>query len=178
MEIIMSIVPASTTTPFYSSKTCFVFRTNNCLHFLPLWPHGPLGTGGPFPTLVTEMERRNILCDHTYNDVFMWRTDCSICKEGFMTSLGFKCTKCLDREWRIVIAAVVLAVGTGAMFVVVLYQVSGKTRGNGLVDGAVRLVPLNSLKILVVAWQIVTQVRLYFRTNHSAKSLCRCSFFL
>ena len=60
-----------------------------------------------------------------------------------------------------VVGGVSLVVGIGIVF----YLVSGETRGSGrgVVDCVARLVPLQSLKIIIAAWQIVTKVR---RTSH------------
>eukprot|EP00903_Cladosiphon_okamuranus_P011652 g10960.t1 len=82
---------------------------------------------------------------------------CSVCKEGFMAGLGFRCTECPGKEPRIVIAVALATVGVGAVVVAVLYLVSGEVGGEGIVDRVVRHVPLNSLKILIVLWQILTQ---------------------
>lgn len=76
-----------------------------------------------------------------------------------MTGLSFRCAECPREERRHAIGVVLAVVGVGAVVVAVLYLVSGEMRGEGLVDRIVRHVPLNSLKILIVVWQIVTQVR-------------------
>lgn len=80
-----------------------------------------------------------------------------------MASLGFKCTKCPDRERRVVIAVVLAAVGVGAVVVIANYLVSGEMGGTGVLDRVMRRMPLSSLKILIVAWQILTQVRVLLR---------------
>ena len=54
-----------------------------------------------------------------------------------------------------------LVIGIG----IVLYLVSPDTRGSarGVVARMARFIPLQSLKIIIVAWQIVTQVKLQTR---------------
>ena len=59
------------------------------------------------------------------------------------------------------IATIVGGVSLVAVIAIVLHLTSGETRGlgRGVVNRVARLIPLQSLKIIVVAWQIVTQVR-------------------
>lgn len=87
--------------------------------------------------------------------------DCSVCSEGCMASVGFTCVDCSGRTHGIVFI-VAMAVMAGLVIpTVVLYLVSSKANGtkNRVLDGARRYVPLQSVKIVIVAWQILTQVR-------------------
>lgn len=75
--------------------------------------------------------------------------------------MGFVCSKCSSST-----AGVVLAVGLAvaaliAAIAVVSYATSGEGngKGGGLVERVARYIPLQSVKIVLVAWQILTQVR-------------------
>lgn len=60
---------------------------------------------------------------------------------------------------RIVLAAVLAVLVLGVAVSVVSYAISGNFggRGLGLVEWVGRYIPLQSVKIIIVAWQILTQ---------------------
>ena len=89
-------------------------------------------------------------------------TDCSVCSDGYSAQLSFVCSKCPENNAAGIVVAVALAIG--ALFVavaVVSYVMSGEAglgAGQGLVERLARYIPLQSVKIVIVAWQILTQV--------------------
>ena len=87
-------------------------------------------------------------------------TDCAICSKGYTAQIGLKCSKCSGSTGGIVLAAVLAVAALLVAAVVVSYVTSGERRvkGQGMVERVGRYVPLQSLKIVIVAWQILTQV--------------------
>ncbi len=83
-----------------------------------------------------------------------------MCSQGYNTEPGFICGECSDSARGIVVAAVLavlaLVVAAGA----ISYVLSGETEvgGRGVVERLRRYIPLQSVKIIVVAWQILSQV--------------------
>lgn len=88
-------------------------------------------------------------------------TDCAVCSDGYSAQFGFICRECSDSAGGIVLAVALAVVGIFAAVVVVSYVTSGERDGSGqgVVERVARYIPLQSVKIVVVAWQIVTQVR-------------------
>ncbi|CAM9601541.1 unnamed protein product, partial [Ectocarpus fasciculatus] len=84
---------------------------------------------------------------------------CAVCSHGFSAQFGFTCRECSDSAGGIVLAVALAVVGIFAAVVVVSYVTSGKRngRGQGIVERVARYIPLQSVKIVVVAWQVVTQ---------------------
>ena len=86
--------------------------------------------------------------------------DCSVCSENYAPNLSFTCRKCFDRRvgvaTAVVLAVLVLAVG----LVVILYLVSAEEggAGRGIVNRVMKRIPMQSVKIIIVVWQILTQV--------------------
>ena len=72
---------------------------------------------------------------------------------------GFTCTKCSENVWGIV-TAVVCSIAAVVMTVLFIkYVISANTDGrHGIFARMLRRVPLQSVKIIIVAWQVVTQV--------------------
>ena len=87
--------------------------------------------------------------------------DCAVCSDGYAPQLGFTCTKCLDAANGAVLASLVLVAIAFAAVAVASYVMSGERPGKrrGVVERVARFVPLQSIKIVVVSWQILTQVR-------------------
>lgn len=87
--------------------------------------------------------------------------DCSVCSDGYVGNLGFSCTECVEGTGGIVLAVAVSVIVLFAAVVIVTYLVSGELEddGTGFLDRARRYLPLKSIKIVVVVWQIITQVR-------------------
>lgn len=98
--------------------------------------------------------------------------DCAVCEEGYAPGFHYSCRSCLgeERKAAIAVAMAVLAialVGVSLMVANLVRMVDGSTVGMGCWENRCCLswrtkvadaVPLTSIKILVVAWQIITQV--------------------
>ncbi|CAM9774589.1 unnamed protein product [Ectocarpus sp. 6 AP-2014] len=84
---------------------------------------------------------------------------CAVCSEGYSAQLGFTCRTCSDSAGGIALAAALAGVGLVALVAVVSYVTSGEEdgKGRGIVERVGRYIPLQSVKIVVVAWQIMTQ---------------------
>lgn len=80
--------------------------------------------------------------------------------------MGFTCRTCSDSAGGIALAAALAVVGLGLLVAVVSYVTSGERngKGRGIVERVGRYIPLQSVKIIVVAWQIMTQVRMRIRS--------------
>lgn len=88
--------------------------------------------------------------------------DCSLCEDGYTSGVGFSCIKCTPSNKKLSIAlvatlAVILVV---ACVAIVLHLLSGEMTGTGrgCIDRMARRIPLQSVKVIIVAWQILTQV--------------------
>ena len=90
----------------------------------------------------------------------MSTTDCAVCSDGYTAELGFACSRCSDSRGGLVLAAVLGVVALLALAAVVSHVTSGEAGrgGKNLVGRLTQYIPLQSLKIVVVAWQILTQV--------------------
>lgn len=107
----------------------------------------------------------NWTISHTYR---VSHTDCSVCSDGYTHALGPSCSKCSDATGFGVALVAVFGVAIFAGFVVFLtYILSGQEQDadRGIVVRLARYIPLNSLKIVIVVWQILTQVGLPRSTN-------------
>eukprot|EP00752_Nemacystus_decipiens_P002289 g2167.t1 len=84
---------------------------------------------------------------------------CAICSDGYAPQLGFTCSKCLGAASGIVLAATVLVVIVFVAVAVASYVMSGERPGKRrrIVERLARLIPLQSVKIVIVSWQILTQ---------------------
>ena len=90
-----------------------------------------------------------------------FETDCSVCSDGYTEGLGFECDRCSSTSAGVVLAVVVFLAAAIAVVMLVRYLMSGdalRTR-RGFVGKLVRFIPFQSVKIILVAWQILTQVR-------------------
>lgn len=84
-----------------------------------------------------------------------------MCSEDFTTTLSFTCAECVDSRGGIAIMAVVALFSLFAIIALFVHLVSGEKDGarQGLVDLVTKRLPLQSIKIIVVVWQILTQVK-------------------
>lgn len=86
-------------------------------------------------------------------------SDCSACSKGYTRSSGFACKSCPDHANEGIALA---AFGFLLAFIALLsYMLSGKRRetDRGIVAHVTWFIPLHSVKIVIVVWQILTQVR-------------------
>ena len=107
---------------------------------------------------------------HFPNRVF--QADCAICSDGYSANLGFSCKKCSNSIGGIVVAIVFTLVVAVAVIPIVSYLLSpelGPGTKRACIGRLVGYIPLNSIKIVIVAWQIVTQVR----STEKKSTLCR-----
>lgn len=75
--------------------------------------------------------------------------------------MGFPCRKCPDTTSGVALAAVMAIAAVVAVAVLTSYLISGENvhgRRGGKIERLARYVPLQSLKIVIVTWQILTQV--------------------
>ena len=88
-------------------------------------------------------------------------SDCSVCSKTYAPGLNFSCQKCSDGTKGIAITLVIMVLLIAFGLAISSYLVSAEVggAGRGIVDRAMRWVPMQSIKIIVVAWQILTQVR-------------------
>ena len=84
---------------------------------------------------------------------------CSICSEGYSEHLSFSCRECSDDNTDTIIAATILSVvGLIVVSMLAYYLTSSELDSNVGLSGVMkRYIPLQSLKIVVVTWQILNQ---------------------
>lgn len=75
-------------------------------------------------------------------------------------TLSFTCTECVDSRGGIAIMVVVAVFSLCAIIALSMHLVSGEMDGarQGIVHCVTKRLPLQSIKIVVVVWQILTQV--------------------
>ena len=88
-------------------------------------------------------------------------SDCSVCSKTYAPGLNFICQKCSDGTKGIAITVVIIVLIIACGLAIFSHLVSAEVGGGGrgIVDRVTRWVPMQSIKIIVVAWQILTQVR-------------------
>ena len=110
---------------------------------------------------------------------YIFLTDCSVCSKNYASSFGFTCNKCPDNTAGGIALAVILAFVVVFGFVaLVSHLVSGRMgrADKGIVSRLARYVPLHSIKIVIVVWQIITQVSSSCRAkdcNHANGLKCQ-----
>ncbi|CAM9398277.1 unnamed protein product, partial [Ascophyllum nodosum] len=84
---------------------------------------------------------------------------CSICSKTHVSGTSFSCRECSDRAIAITIVAILVVLATAIGLATVSYLVSAEVvgRGRGIVEAIVRRVPTQSVKVVIVVWQILTQ---------------------
>ena len=87
--------------------------------------------------------------------------DCSVCSKNYVSSLRFTCGECFDRTTVIVTATLLLGLALGVVIAIISYLVSAEVADarRGIIDYMMQRIPLQSLKIIIILWQILTQVR-------------------
>lgn len=87
--------------------------------------------------------------------------DCSVCSKGYTPSLGFVCNKCPENANGgtaiIAVMATIVLLAFAAFF---SYLFSEEMEGvdQGIAACVTRFIPLQSIKIIIVMWQILTRV--------------------
>jgi len=74
--------------------------------------------------------------------------------------MSFTCQKCSDRKVAIATAVVVAVLTLAVGLAIILYLVSAEKgdAGRGIVNRMMKRIPMHSVKIIIVVWQILTQV--------------------
>ena len=83
-----------------------------------------------------------------------------------MSGLNFICRKCSDGVVGLTIAAAVitlLIVAVGLAIVSYMLSTEGPDAGRGIVARVTQRLPMQSVKIIIVVWQILIQVRAFNR---------------
>lgn len=87
------------------------------------------------------------------------RTDCSIYSEDCTASVGFTCNECPDSTGGAALAVVISLFTMMAFAAFLSYTVSGERNKVRIAARVARQIALQSLKIVVAAWQFCRQVR-------------------
>ena len=87
--------------------------------------------------------------------------DCSVCSKNYVSSRRFVCRQCSNRTTSIAIATVVSFLVAAMGLYLFSYLVSSRKEGTGrgVIDRITQRIPKQSVKIIIVVWQILTQVR-------------------
>ena len=78
-----------------------------------------------------------------------------------MGSVGFTCSRCSDSTTGIVVIGILIFVCVVIGIALALHLLSGgmENTERGLVGRIIRIIPVQAVKIIIVAWQILIQVR-------------------
>ena len=87
-------------------------------------------------------------------------TDCAVCGDGYVATLGFSCDRCSGNTKSVVVTSIFTGVSAFIAAAIIRYLMSSEIQGGGrgIVDRMTRHVPVQAMKIIIVAWQILTQV--------------------
>ena len=105
---------------------------------------------------------------------YTFAKDCAVCIEGYKPGFQYSCHSCQGSDkWAAIggavtmLVVVVSVVVFGVAYLVgvedrPISQRSGmwKRRISNFRDGLIRIIPLTAVKIVLVSWQIITQVNL------------------
>ena len=89
--------------------------------------------------------------------------DCSVCSKNYVSSLNFICRKCYDSAVGFAIAVVVtvLIAAVGRAIVSYLLSAERSDAGRTIAVRVAQSLPMQSVKNVIVVWQILTQVRAF-----------------
>lgn len=98
--------------------------------------------------------------------VALIRPDCSTCTSGYAETVTYTCKECLNDGDQLILAFFVFSIIAVVAVIVILYLILKINAGsaeppsklNAVLDHVARFVPLHGLKIIIVTWQILTQV--------------------
>ena len=127
----------------------------------------PHALGGVDCSIVLTRSRRKIIVSRTHFCVSLfwcddrYHPDCSVCNNDYTGSVGFACSRCSGTATGIVVISIIILACVVVGIALALHLLSGSMESTerGLVDRIIRIVPVQAVKIIIVAWQIVTQVR-------------------
>ena len=98
----------------------------------------------------------------TVDCMYPFFADCAVCSQGYVSTLSFyACSECSEVISIVPSACAVIVVAIlGLLFVWHMISIEGEHRTTWFsVDQMKAVLPLQSFKIVIVSWQIVTQVR-------------------
>lgn len=122
--------------------------------------HAPLS---PSPGMTAAVKRqKNWLIAPAFSsgNALLPSADCAVCRKGFASRIQYKCARCKEREVGEVVVGVFATAISLTIFALLWYMVS-VTAGieeNGFLRTFMKYVPVQGLKIVIVVWQIITQV--------------------
>ena len=104
-----------------------------------------------------------MLCSFLFVRVRGYATDCSVCEDGYSSTLAFTCNECSGSSRIALLVVVVVAIGVAAVMAAYLtaFLVSMEKTEARMTRPYVKLLnylPLPAIKIIIVLWQILTQV--------------------
>lgn len=99
--------------------------------------------------------------------------DCAVCSKGYTAMPAFTCNPCPDRKEAAVIAIVALTVAVLVLLAFVWHMVSIEQNDatHDVISRLRKVLPLQSIKTIVVTWQLVTQVRIRAGPNKNLPPL-------
>ena len=100
--------------------------------------------------------------------------DCSVCRANYTATLPFRCSECSTGNVAVVVVVIAIAILTALAFLwhMVSNEKEGTTRG--VTFRVEKVLPLQSIKIIVVAWQIISQVSTCAMVNSIPESTVTC----
>ena len=93
---------------------------------------------------------------------FVIRTavDCAVCSQGYGGTLSYHCSKCSEASSIVSSVCTFIIAGLlGLLFAYYMVSIEGVRTPWVSFDRVKAVLPLQSVKIIVISWQIVTQVR-------------------
>lgn len=85
-------------------------------------------------------------------------SDCSVCSEGYATTLAFTCSKCSGGNAAAIVVLSAIALLAALLILKHLVSIKQETITGGAVVRVGWFLPVQSIKIVIIAWQIITQV--------------------
>lgn len=98
---------------------------------------------------------------------FCTHADCSTCLEGYSPGIGYICRRCSGGIGSIIVTVTILVSAVAVALLVLFFWIHDKSTGGGqgLLTSMRR--QLLSLKIVIIVWQVTTQVKTNDRRNES-----------
>ena len=88
--------------------------------------------------------------------------DCSVCSQDYFRTEGFRCSKCPSKPSSRTAALTVLGVLAGLLLMLFVYYMirieKRRVAWNQSNNGFKKILAVQSLKIIIVSWQIINQV--------------------
>lgn len=84
--------------------------------------------------------------------------DCSVCSKGYGATLAFRCRQCSDGNSAVIVVVLAIAILAAVAFLWHMVSIEDADSTRGVVVRVENVLPLQSIKIVLVAWQIVAQV--------------------